>query len=251
MITIFETIDLAAVVACHGRELITEQAHLPAKSIAKIWAASRSRLDAWDYDLGIYDRAAKGGTCELGDRLVRLMLEIHSSEVLTRTLAALFAAHDNFHRRHKATPIGENLLACQRLATRRAIALVGEVNASHEALQTAQSIRRAIAQYTAITDRLLATFAEFADVARFAHEPSALTGTRPPSPFELSLIVKPLATSPSIKGINSELNRSLAEGIIGLFGPELFDTFGTLRATMLQRIDRLTDETEALITSGF
>ncbi len=249
--TIFETIDLAAVVACHGRELITEQANLPAKTIATMWSASRSRLDAWDFDLGIYDRSARASKCDFGDRLVRLMLEIHASEVLTRTVATLFAAHDNFHRRQKNSPIGENMLVGQRLASRRAIGLVGEVNASHEALQKAQLVRSTISQYKTITDHLLATFVEFVDIARFAHDPLATTGTARPSPFELSLIVKPLAQTPPIRGINDELNRTFAEGVIGLFGPELFDTFGSLRATMLQRIDRLTDETEALLSGSF
>jgi hypothetical protein len=248
--TIFEIVDLAAVIACQGRELVVEQFRLSATSISNLWSASRCRLDAWDFDLAIYSRAAAQNQCELGDRLERLVLEIAASDALTRTLAAFCSAHDRHHHRSDATQVGDNMLAAQKLATRRALSLLGDVNASHAAMQKVGQLRQTAQQLATFTDCLIAPFAPFTDVSRYLPAPSQFAGSQPASACELSLRAQPFRTALRVRCINEVLNQSIAAAVIGLFGPELLDSYGSLRATMNARIDRLTGDTESLILSG-
>lgn len=84
-----ELLEVAGLVAAHARSLTVDQPQLPEQAVVDYWVASRCRFDSWGHDLRTYTVAAsKSPNRPLTERLFRLMVEIETSEVLARTLAA-------------------------------------------------------------------------------------------------------------------------------------------------------------------
>ncbi|WP_442483815.1 hypothetical protein [Aeoliella sp. SH292] len=255
---LLELLEVSALVASHARSLACDQPQVAEQAVVDYWVASRCRFDSWGHDLRAYGVAAsKSEHRPLTPRLFRLAVEIETSEVLARTLAALGYAHDTQHHRHETSPITTNVLAGQRDATKRMTALIAGRDES--AFRDVVRFRNLRTRLHHLTDHLVACFLPFAQVAPFAHNPrdieqlGTLAASRVARGGEscdwptLSGMLASLGHECSDDGSNDHENHQVAASAMGLFAPEMFDSFGLLRSTWLRRLERTEGETTVLI----
>lgn len=255
---LLELLEVSALVASNARSLACDQPQLAEQAVVDYWASSRCRFDSWGHDLRTYSVAAsKSEYRPLTPRLFRLAVEIETSEVLARTLAALGYAHDTQHHRHETSPITTNVLAGQRDATKRMNdLLVGRDESAYRDVVRFRNLRTRLHR---LTDHLVACFLPFAQVAPFAHDPrdieqlGTLAARRVARGREscdwptLSGMLSSLGHECGEKGVNRQETHQVAAAVMGLFAPEMFDSFGLLRSTWLRRLERTEGETTVLL----
>lgn len=253
-----ELIEVAGLVAFHGRALLASTARLNDDAVGAYWLASRCRIDRWGYALRGYGQTVRTRAANPSVRLVSLAEEIVVSEVLTRTVAALFHAHDRLHGRRESAPLGQNILAGHREAVDR-LHVVTAAWWSHEATcrRALESLERRCERWT---DLLLGYLHEKCDVREFAFDSQRMydfatdhASSRPQSQSELCgnlLIASLRAAFTDVAGgtTNDDLHAQIAGAALGCFGSEAFDSFGLLRSTWLDRMQRTSEETDALIS---
>jgi hypothetical protein len=256
-----ELIEVAGLVAFHSRSLFTSMARLNDEAVGAYWLASRCRIDRWGYALRAYSQAAGSPSGNPSVRLVSLAEEIVVSEVLTRTVAALFHAHDQLHGRRESAPLGRNILAGHREAVDRLHAVTAAWW-SHEAAcrRALESLELRCERWT---DLLLGYLHEKCDVKEFAFDSQRVNdfaadhaGSRPQSQSYLcgNLLIASLRAAFADVGSaspNDDLHAQVAGATLGCFGSETFDSFGLLRSTWLDRMQRTMEETDALIGELF
>ncbi len=253
-----ELVEVAGLIAAHSQSLTRDQPQLPEQALADYWVASRCRLDSWGHDLRTYSVAAKKtGATPFTDRLFRLSVEIETSEVLARTLAALGLAHDHVHACHETAPITTNTLACHRESSVRLDALLaGRDEASFREVVRFRNLRTRLRK---LTDQLVGCFLPLAPVTPFAHnardamefgDRSASRVARGGEAADWPTISRAIATlrhECGVIGPNADQSHQVAAAAMGLFAPEMFDSFGLLRTTWLRRLERVGDETTVLV----
>lgn len=253
-----ELLEVAGLLAANARTLACEQTNLAEQSLVDYWVASRCRFDSWGQDLRMYAVAAsKSENRPLTPRLFRLAVEIDASEVLARTLAALGFTHDAQHARHETGPITTNVLAGHRdVANRLNEILSGRDESAYREVVRFRNLRTRLHR---LTDELVACFLPFAQVAAFAHNPReiehlgtlaasrAARGEEPADWPSLSSTISGLRHECGEAGPNANENHQVASAAMGLFDPEMFDSYGLLRTTWLRRLERTGNDTSVLI----
>jgi hypothetical protein len=189
--------------------------------------------------------------------LFRLAVEIETSEVLARTLAAVGHTHDTIHRRHETSPITGNVLAAHRDVARRLNEVLG--NRDDSAFREVVRFRNLRSRLHDLTDHFVACFLPLAPVAAFAHHPREVSslGEQAASRMArggeaadwptLSGLISNLRHECGEAGPNADENYRVAAAAMGLFAPEMFDSYGLLRTTWLRRLERTEGETSVLI----
>ncbi len=258
MMQTYELVEVAGLLAAHAKAIVTDQSQLPEQSVVDYWVASRCRFDSWGVDLRSYGAAGeKSDERPFSPRLFRLAVEIEASEVLARTMAAIGIAHDTHHRRHQTAPVTSNTLVCHREATLRLHALVARRD--ERAYREVGKFRHLRRQLHELTDRLIGCLLPLGPVTPYAHDPHrarhwgdmasdrVARGLEPADWPELSGAIATLRHDFATQGPNSEQNHRVAAAAMGLFTPELFDSFGLLRTTWLRRLERVSDDTTVLV----
>lgn len=254
----YELVEVAGLLAAHARSLVVDQPQLPEQAIVDYWVGSRCRFDSWGFELRTYSSAVgKQEDRPFSPRLFRLAVEIEASEVLARTVAAIATAHDTVHKRHESAPVTTNTLVCHREAALRLHTLVG--SRDQHAYREVARFRYLRRQLHELTDRFIGCILPLAPVAPYAHdshrardwgEVAAERIARQQEPAEwphLAAEIAKVRHECTAEGPNSEQNHRVAAAAMGLFSPELFDSFGLLRTTWLRRLERVTDETTVLV----
>lgn len=254
----YELVEVAGLLAAHAKALVADQAELPEQPIVDYWVASRCRFDSWGVDLRSYGAACdKSQERPFTPRLFQLAVEIEASEVLARTMAAIGTAHDTVHTRHQTAPVTSNTLVCHREASLRLHALVARRD--ERAYREVGKFRHLRRQLHELTDRFIGCLLPFGPVAPYAHDPHRARrwgdaasirvnrGLDPAEWPELSGAIATLRHDFATQGPNSEQNHRVAAAAMGLFTPELFDSFGMLRTTWLRRLERVSDDTTVLV----
>ncbi len=253
-----ELIEVAGLIAGNAHSLTTEQPELPEQPVVDYWIASRCRFDNWGHDLRMYQLAAdKSPNRPMTDRLFRLAVEIETSEVLARTLAALGFTHDAVHRRHETGPVTSNVLAGQRdVAVRLNQVIAARDDSGFREVTRFRNLRARLHQ---LTNHLVACFLPLAPVAAFANNPrevstlGELAASRVARGGEgadwpmLSSMISGLRHECGDAGPNANENHKVAAAAMGLFAPEMFDSYGLLRTTWLRRLERTEGEASVLI----
>jgi hypothetical protein len=254
----YELVEVAGLLSAHARTLVFDQPQLSEESLVDYWVGSRCRFDSWGFDLRSY---AVGGTKSedrpFTPRLFRLAVEIEASEVLARTMAAIATAHDTVHKRHESAPVATNTLVCHREAALRLHTLVASRDPS--AYRDVARFRYLRRQLHELTDQFIGCILPLAPVAAYAHdaqraqewgELAAERIAKKQEPTEwpqLATRIAQVRPECAEHGPNSEHNHRIAAAAIGLFAPELFDSFGLLRTTWLRRLERVTSDTTVLV----
>jgi hypothetical protein len=185
--------------------------------------------------------------------------EILVSEILTRTLAALTAAHDERHKQAESAPIGRNIFDGHLDARRRALALVA--SPAHRGTHHAKAIVALHRQCDRWTDLLLAYLAPLANVGQFAASPARVQDfaydarhhLQSATSGDVTVTMIHAGMNSSLKRLspdrspNTDLNLELAAAVLSCFPPATFDSFGLLKSTWLERLQKSPNETAAMI----
>lgn len=253
-----ELLEVAGLIASHAPALVNDQPQLPEQSLVDYWVASRCRFDSWGYDLRTYTLAAsRSEQRPLTKRLFRLAVEIEASEVLARTISALGLAHDTAYKQHETAPVTANVLVGHRDAAVRLNAILS--SRDDRAFRDVVRFRNLRTKLRQLSDQLVACFLPLAPVTPFAHNPREVTqlgevagsrvarGGGPADWPTLSATLANLRHECGEEGPNAEQNHRVAAAAMGLFSPEMFDSYGLLRTTWLRRIERVEGETNVLV----
>src|SRR5690606_22632949 len=163
-----ELIEVAGLIAFHCRSLFASKTLRNDEAVGAYWLASRCRLDRWGHSLRAYGQATRAPIGNPSVRLVSLAEEIFVSEVLTRTVAALFHAHDHLLNRRESAPVGRNILSGHREAIERLHSVIAAQWAHGAASSRAlQSLQERCQRWT---DLLLGYLHEAYDVNEFAFD---------------------------------------------------------------------------------
>lgn len=256
-----ELLEVAGLIAFHSRSLLEATTRLNDEAVGAYWVASRCRLDRWGYALRAYGHAARGPLGNPAVRLAPLAEEIIAGEVLTRCVAALFMAHDSIHHRRESASVGRNILAGHREAVDRLHAVTGAWW-SHESAssRTLTSLKMRCERWT---DLLLAYLHGASDVNELAfdarrmnefaedHADAKARGHESPCANLLVVSLRAAFGDVGRDSPNGDLHAQIAGAALGCFGAEAFDSFGLLRSTWLDRLQRTTDETAAMVGDLF
>lgn len=248
----FELCDLAALVCVEGRALIDAEEPTVDRSLAMYWKAARCRLDRWGQGLCSATQLpdAQGWPAHT----TTLIEEIFVSEVLSRAVAAIAAAHDDRSGKAEFGPIGRNLLAGHHEARRRAMALLS--SSAHRGRRATADLLAVRRQSDRWSDLLLAYLASDVDVAEFAVSPSRVgdfaddarqhRNSAASTAVAVTMILSGMRWSlvrvSTVGTANDDLNRQIATAVVGWFEPGLFDSFGLLRSPWLRRLRSAGDQ---------
>jgi hypothetical protein len=253
----FELAELAALVSVHSRHLVAAEPGTAERSLAVYWKASRCRLDRWGYSLRSLRTVAAGRPWPASS--AGILAEILVSEILSRTIAAIAAAHDQRQRTAESAPIGRNILTGHIDARRRAVAIVGAPGSA--ATDQAQTVLALARQSSRWCDLVLAYLSPHADVAEFAVSPRRAhdfaydarqhLGSAAATDMAVTMILAGLRSSLDRRGNlsastpNADLNLEIATAVVGWFEPALFDSLGLPGSEWLARLRNVPNETLA------
>jgi hypothetical protein len=246
-----ELSDLAALVAVHGEQLVAADAATMDHALAAYWKASRCRLDRWCRSLALLTKHDDRG--EWTQNEIGSVEEILVSEILSRVVAAIGAAHDVRHSASESAPVVRNIFNSHLDVKRRAVALVVAPHRDQEQADNFLALRRQCDRWT---DLLLAYLAPHAAVDEFAASAARVGDfafdarehlrSGASSDMAVTMIVagmrSSLARLSAGRSPNSDLNLEIATALIGGFAPDFFDSHGHLRSTWLERIRRVPNE---------
>jgi hypothetical protein len=240
-----ELADLAALVAVHGEQLVANDAATMEASLAAYWKASRCRLDRWGRGLAALTR----DTTQDGwvDEDIAAVQEILVSEILSRVVTAIAAAHDMGHAVSESAPVARNIFNAHIDLKRRAVAVVVAPHRDQEFAHDFLALRRQCDRWIDLLMAYLAPLvpvAEFAtDVARvgdFAFDAREHLRSGASSDMAVAMIVAGMRSSllrlSSAASPNEDLNLEIATSVVGIFKPDFFDAHGHLRSPWLDRI---------------
>ena len=252
--------ELAALVCVHHRQLAAASPTSVDDALESYWVASRCRLDRWCRSLRqLSQDATLPSPRPWTPRATRLVEEIFVSEILTRTLTAVLAAHDQYHHRTESEPVGRNVLSGHLDARRRVLRILA--SPAHAGADHAESLAALVRRCDRWSDLLLAQVAPTVAVDHYAADPARVAdfaldahGNSPSATAErgaTSILLASLRVSLSdlaaSHGSNVDLNVAIAAAVIGCFGADFFDSFGLLRSAWLERLQSAPDETLALV----
>ncbi|OHB75719.1 MAG: hypothetical protein A2W31_09920 [Planctomycetes bacterium RBG_16_64_10] len=265
-----DTVQLAALVATCGRQIVRDCRQLSTTSLNDYYLASKRRLGRWARAVRGYERqhqyrpapAAQAGWLSL----VPVLEEILAGAALVRVWTAVVTAHDRRHGQQDNERLVQRVFLDHEAARNRAMRHMlahplrtGPVGLGCECSAVAglEQCRRRTERWT---DLLIGFLVLEFDVARFAFEPDrARDFARDMAHMERvgagdqawSLTVEslraafPRPTSGSCP--NPDLNEQIAASILACFAPEVFDSIGPLQSLWTVRLLAHADDAAGMI----
>lgn len=256
-----ELVELAALVATHGRAFLFEVPDVAKAGVEQYWSASKCRLDRWSralkqYSLEVPYTAGK-------DRLARwravrpVLEEILMCEVLSRVWTAVACTHDRVRGRCEVEPVVRSVHIGHLEARNRALNLMvyGQGFGVEEAV-VLNRLRRSAERWT---DLLLAHLHDDFGVEEFAFAPDRAAEfaddlrheARAGGSLAWRLVLASLRGA-FHKGIsptspNADLNERIAAGILRCFESRLFDSTGLAKSLWMVRMETAANDTAGLI----
>ena len=241
-------VELAAIIALCGPARVRCRERLADAGLLQYWAATRYRLDNWMYAL---KTLASTDSLDRLPRLRSVLEEILSAEVLTRIWTAVGCGCDAALGIDEAAPILVNVWSSHLDARQRVLALlVSGGGLRFNQVLAANRVRRRSEWWT---DLLLGHLAAACPVQRFAHSARRLAqfaedasqGSGEPCStadiFRTSLRLS-LQSDLSAPAANPELNRQIAQSILGCFPGNFFDSTGLPKGVRLVSVEQPADE---------
>jgi hypothetical protein len=254
-----ELVQLAAVIAAHGRVLVQPGAALSPAGLQQYWAASKCRHDRWLRTLSEYVNGRRQGIAVPRWQEVRpIVEEILLSEVLVRVWTAVLASYDRYRGACEAEPIARSVLIGQMEARHRAMKLL--VYAPGVRIADATELNRLRRKAERWTDLLLARLAQSCRIDDLAPDPSRARefaadlerdGDAGRGGQTWSILMASLQTAMAgltVKPtINADLNERIAASILACFSSELFDSTCQVQSLWMARLRYATDDAQGMI----
>ncbi len=256
-----ELIELAAVVARHGRALIEGDGARDDRATESYWVASKCRLERWGRTLKHLSgdaAVAEGRRAARGLLAGGVMEEILTGEVLTRVWTAVACGCDRRRGTDRMEPIARSVLIGHLEARHRVLTLLvrGPVVGAELAVKL-NRLRRRTERWT---DLLVGYLGQWEDVCHVAIDPRRAAefagdlreqGRRPGGRAVWPLVQASLragfwrglaAVSP-----NADLNARIGAAVLAAFPPELFDSVGLVRSVWQLRLSNAADDAAGML----
>ncbi|SMP63553.1 hypothetical protein SAMN06265222_108103 [Neorhodopirellula lusitana] len=255
--------EIAAVLTQHGPAILQCHASVPPEAINGYWTASRVRLDLWHQALTRFKRAkASGNAYQM--RLwwqdhTGLVEEVLASELLTRVVTALADGSDHAGQRDEFSPIAQaihlsHLEARNRVQAaildRRGCPVQDAVRLNQLRRVTERWIDVLIGHLSGSDPRLVRYGIDIERTRTYASEAELLV-TSPTRETVAWLtrasmtdgLRRKVAKKPSLP----QANRDVAESVMMMLQPELFDSVGVLKSLWMHRIEDTSNRTDKMI----
>ncbi len=260
---VVELAKLAAVMAHHGPALLYRHASVPPEAVSCYWTASRQRLDLWHHTLIRFNRAENNENPNCMRHWWQehhgVLEEILVSELLTRVIAAIADGTDRTAGRDEFSPIAQAIYLSHLEARNRVQTLILDRRGCSvtDAIRL-NRLRRVIERWIDILigqlagyDRALVRYGINVDRTSCHANDYDWQATSPQRETTAWLVRASLADSIRRKVAKQaslpQANKSIADSVLLILRPELFDSVGTLKSLCLHRIENQAHRTDQLI----
>jgi hypothetical protein len=250
-----DLIDLAALVATHGRAFIEGAGRLSSTSLEQYWTASKCRLDRWSRALKALSTNESVGRFSTAQAVIE---EILLSEILTRVWSGVLSAHDKRRDGLDGEPIARSVYLGHLEARHRALALL--VNRPAVGANTIDELNRLRRRAERWIDLLIGVVFDGDAVNDFAIDPDRArefaadfrdrrNGANEQQAWQLTLASLRAAflKSRERESPNAESNGQIAAAIVACFPPDLFDATGVLRSLWVVRLTNTTNDAQGML----
>ncbi len=255
--------DIAALVSQHGPAILYRREAIPPQAVTKYWASSRTRFDLWHQTLGRYRDAEKSGDSLKLRRWwqanVVVLEEVLVSEILTRVIAALAAGLDDAGETDEVSPVTHAVYLTHLEARNRVqqMMLFGRGNSVQDAVRL-NRLRQGVERWTdALIGRMSVqnpdniSYAinhdratEYMDESR-GH---GLGAARDTATWLMNAAMHDmLRRRTSNLTALPDANRNVAQSVMLMLRPDLFDSVGALKSLWLHRLQVGTDQTDRVL----
>jgi hypothetical protein len=255
-------IELAAVIATHGRAFVAGRKPVSYAALEQYWTASKCRLDRWSRTLKSFTTAVHHDrTSAMRDwpSVRPIIEEILLSEILTRVWTAVLAAHDHQIDARESEPVAHSVLLGHLEARHRALALL--VYGPGVGTVAAQEVNRVRLLAERWSDFLIGGLVLEGDqLDKFAVNPDRarqfaadLRDRRNQQGSQLAWKLTLASLRAAFRdqnwsaSPNADANRCISCAIIACFPPHLFDATGVLRSLWQIRLANGASDTQGLL----
>ncbi len=244
--------DLAAVLSTHGPAILYRRQSISPQAVTQYWTSSRTRLELWHGAIARYQRAEHSGDWVRMRAWWRdhigVLEEILVSELLTRVVAALAAGLDRNQDDEELSPI-THAIFLSHLETRNRVQhlmLFGRGSSVQNAVRL-NRLRKGVERWNdALLGRLWSSvpteirYAIDADRARNYAEDARCQSCGDAQRTSDWLLAAAMHDTLSRRSSPTvalpQANRQVADSVLLMLRPELFDSVGTMKSLWMHRM---------------
>jgi hypothetical protein len=253
-----ELVELGALVAVHGSKFVQHSQLLNQRHMQHYWLASRTRQGRWFQSIKSYEQAATIRKLQLWTDVQGVVEEVLSSELLTRTWAAIGCCYDQRHRSREFEPIVRSVLHGHAESRNRVLHLLlsGEGFAVEEGVR----LNRLRSQTERWTDMMLGYLACNFNVDEFAFSTERLhdfatdlrdeihsTCASPAWELTLASLRTNFCCNLSPTSPNTDSNQRIAASILACLNTDLNGPCWSLQGHWKLRLNQIAEDAQALI----
>ena len=244
--------ELAATISQHGPAFVASRSSIPSTAVSCYWTACRNRFDLWHQAVGRYHIAQRQGNWALMQQWWRrhytVLEEVLVGEMLTRIVAAVTAAMESKTNRDEVSPVTEavflsHLDACNRVHD---LMLHGRGNTVQDAVRL-NRLRTGVERWTdallgqvSLNAKHCVRFAMDRERAQMFADETRVMGVSPQRKMSNWLMTAAmrdvLSRRTSHEPALPQSTKNVADTVMSLFQPDLFDDFGVVKSLSLQHI---------------
>lgn len=248
-------VELAGVVAVHGRQFVRGQGRLSRAGVRDYWVASKTRFDRWMSSMNRYRhlRALRPAQWRNAAAVIE---EIFATEILTRVWTATACECDRRHGGSEASPLVRSTLLGHMDARNRALRFLSRIGEQRQMAVEANRVRSRSERWT---DLLLAHLLPDCSVDGYAFQagrtldfandlPDArrgIGGEEPTGLLQASL--RAAFAACKLRTENADLNERIAAGVGACFGAEQLESISSFRSIWMQRLSFTADDATNLV----
>lgn len=244
--------ELAAIVSQYGTAMVACRSNIPSTAVTCYWASSRKRFNLWNHAIGRYQTAVRTGilsdTRAWWDEHLGVLEEIIVSEMLTRVVAALATQLESQTHRDEVAPVAHSIFLSHMETSNRVheLLLSGRGSSVQDAVKL-NRLRKGVERWT---DTMLGRMSiesidklrycidmerarEFAKEARgIGYGPNRDTTCWLMNASMRDVLSRRTSKDPALP----QANQDVADSVMSMFRPELFDSLGFVKPTWMHRI---------------
>ncbi|TWT56093.1 hypothetical protein [Allorhodopirellula solitaria] len=255
--------ELAAVMTHHGPALLYRHASVSPEAVNCYWTASRQRLELWHQALIRFQRAKDDADSsrvqEWWQDHIGVVEEILASELLTRVMAAIADGSDRASGRDEFSPIAQAIyLSHLEVRNRVQMLLLDRRGCSVSDAMRLNRLRRLVERWIDVLIGELACYDE--ELLRYgvdeertrchADDSDGLASS--PQRQMVGCLIRASMTDSIQRRVAERAslplaNQAVAESVLLMLRPEMFDSVGVLKSLCLHRIENQATRTDQMI----
>lgn len=256
-----DLIQLAALIAAHGRTFIEGTERVSTSALDDYWTASKCRLERWSRCLKNFTTTVHHSRAEaIGawPTVRPIMEEILLSEVLTRVWSGVLTAHDQKRGLSESDPIARSVMMGHLEARHRTLTLL--LHGPGVGTVAAVELNRLRTRVERWTDLLVGGVLVGDNLTHFAIDPERAREfaddlherrQQPLAQHAWQLTLASLKTAfrqqREHHSGNGDLNTRIASAIIACFPSDVFDATGVLKSMWVVRLTNTTADAQGMI----